>query len=276
MKPIKKGIEVIEDISSEINSEPDGIKRFVIQTLPLTLGLLSGDPLTMSISGAGILGATFVKFLDARTNWFRRYASNEDVIDLFEELSKQPSYIQYMKEIYDSLVLEVRIFKREMLLRIALNYHRDKSTTFDEKIQFKKIFDRLEVFDLAYLLFFYGRIEPDKEVIQKINLTGVKDRLEKEGLINRVHDQQEKIIENMTKKTSDKLKELDQAVNKLTEDDKFYHPLLGSSSKEIRKYDVDPFNEWNEKSTERTSFGERFVEFVFSSELRDIPLDKVI
>ena len=126
----------------------------VIRTLPESVGIIFGDNLTKGISVVSLMATGFNKLIEMRKEWWDKYITGLDAIELIDEHFKSPEYIHFIRQVLLTVAYESRQTKRDYLLNLAINYHkRYTEFVFDKKLMFLNILEDLSESELIYLLY---------------------------------------------------------------------------------------------------------------------------
>jgi hypothetical protein len=134
------------------------IKKFVIQSVPSFIGFAFGATVGKTVATAEIIIKGMEYQVERNKDWFDRYLTGAESLELIDDQIKSAKYIQYLREVIQKVAYETRDEKRERLLNIAINYH-IKKYSFDKKIKFLQIIDRISIEELHYLFYFYNYVE---------------------------------------------------------------------------------------------------------------------
>lgn len=240
-----------------------GLTKDVLSTLPGWIGLSFGDPLTKGISFASLMAKGFNQLSEMNKDWWDEYLTNLEAIELIDEQIKSPQYIQFIRQTIQIVAYETREKKREYLLNLATNYHvKLQGTSFDNKMLFLNILDKLSETELLFIISWYDRTL-DPPILYYGYEEPIRNKLVGIGLISQKFDKINKAFEKMNEQAEKTIETINTQIESLKSDSTFY--------RETNFFDVQKFDSSFDKPEVEygtTQLGLEFVYFIKESSLK--------
>jgi len=230
-------------------------KDFAVEGLkasPAIVGILTMNPVGI-VAGILSLSAQAVEYIKSNIkDLTEEYNKNYELPKIIDESLTSKHHIQFLREWILKVGYETRVEKRKRFLNIAMNYPK-KDFTFDEKLLFLNLLDRLSEDELIVFLHQYsGNIYPADNLQEYMHVITMEKLLVNHGLL----EIDESATEEAFEKIEGDIKQLKEFVKNITDESESTPRKLSS---------IKSYNHYRDKSNisyKQTGFGENFFKFI--------------
>ncbi|MBI2541969.1 hypothetical protein HYV80_04625 [Candidatus Woesearchaeota archaeon] len=135
----------------------------VFKTVAPIIDILFGGIVGATTGSFALLVQGFEYLSKRNKEWWEEFINEVDVLFMIDDARKSAENIQFIRELVQKVAFENREEKRKRYLNLAINSYK-KKISFDEKLSFLNILDRLSEEELVYLLSIY---EEDHTIINE-------------------------------------------------------------------------------------------------------------